>query len=119
MIECLTKYSHLVSHPKYANNYDFNKAVFLVNKYKFIDAGFVLIRENHELSSPVAVLFYEHFRSFDEVKIMTDDLKNKIQCITGKNHLPFGTAQSPALWDYADGTDTLEFLLKKNIAGIL
>ena len=119
MIGCWTRYSRLTGHSKYANNYDFNKAIFLVNRDKFIDTGFVLIRENHALSSPVAVLNFEYFRSFDQVKKTTDELKNKIQCITGRNHLPFGTAQSPALWDYADGTDTLEFLLKKNIAGIL
>ena len=46
-------------------------------------------------------------------------MKDKIQCIVGKNHIPFGKAQSPQLWDYADGIDTIEFLLKKNIAGIL
>jgi len=119
LIASWAKYSGIVRHQKYANNYDFNKAVFLVNKNKFIDTGFVLIRESTELSSPVAVLFYEYFRSYDQLKKMTEELKNRIQCVTGKNHLPFGTAQSPALWDYADGTDTLEFLLKKNIAGIL
>ncbi len=119
LIECWASYSGIVSHKKYANNYDFNKAVFLVNKNKFIDTGFILFRESSELSSPVAVLFFEYFSSPDQVKKMTEELKNQIQCITGRNHLPFGTAQSPALWDYADGTDTLEFLLKKNIAGIL
>ncbi len=57
LIKNWTKYSALVSHSKYANNYDFNKAVFLVNKEKFIDTGFVLIREDQRLSSPVAVLY--------------------------------------------------------------
>lgn len=119
LIKNWTKYSTLVSHSKYANNYDFNKAVFLVNREKFIDTGFVLIREDQRLSSPVAVLYFEYFRTQDQIKKITHDLKNKIQCIAGRNHLTFGTAQSPALWDYADGTDTLGFILKKNIAGIL
>ena len=115
-----TRYACLASHSKYANNYDFNKAVFLVNKVKFIDPGFVLLKEeDSKLSSPVSVLFYEYFRSEDQVKKIVEHLKDKIQCITGRNHLSFGTSQSPALWDYADGTDTLEFLLKKNLAGIL
>ncbi len=90
-----------------------------MNKDKFIDTGFVLLREDHRLSSPVAVLYYENFSSPDQINKTTAELKNKIQCITGRKHLPFGTAQLPALWDYADGTDTIEFLLKKNIAGIL
>lgn len=113
------KYSCLASHSKYANNYDFNKAIFLVNKEKFIDTGFVLLREEADkLSSPVSVLFFEYFRSEDELKKVVEQLKDKIQCIAGRNHLQFGTSQSPALWDYADGVDTLEFLLKKNLAGI-
>ncbi len=119
-IKSWDRYSCLVSHPKYANNYDFNKAVFLVNKDKFIDPGFILLREEaNKLSSPVSVLFYEYFRSEDELKKVIEKLKDKIQCITGRNHLSFGTSQSPALWDYADGIDTLEFLLKKNLPGIL
>ncbi len=113
------KYSALVSNSKYGNNYDFNKAVFIVNKDNFIDTGFVLFREDQRISSPVAVLFYEYFRTQDQARKIADELKNKVQCITGRNHLPFGTAQSPALWDYADGTDTLEFILKINFAGIL
>jgi hypothetical protein len=112
-------FSHLVNHSKYASNYDFNKAVFLVNKEKFIDTGFLLLKENRSLSSPVAILNYEYFRSPDQIRKNTEEIKEKIQCIIGRNYLSFGSAQSPALWDYADGTDTLEFLLKKNIAGIL
>ncbi|MCU0462376.1 MAG: hypothetical protein MUF36_10250 [Bacteroidales bacterium] len=113
------KYSDLVNHPKYANNYDFSKAVFIVNKENFIDTGFVLIKEDSGHASPVAVLWYEYFKSPDQINNIAEELNEKIQCIIGKNHLSFGTAQSPALWDYADGTDTVEFLLKKNIAGIL
>jgi hypothetical protein len=112
------KYSDLINHQKYANNYDFNKAVFLVNRESFTDTGFVLIKEERGLASPVAVLWFEHFRSPDRLKEITENLNERIQCIVGKNHLSFGSAQSPVLWDYADGTDTVEFLLKKNIAGI-
>jgi hypothetical protein len=50
---------------------------------------------------------------------LTEAMKDNIQCITGHNFVPFGKAQVPALWDYADGIDTLEFLLKKNCQGIL
>jgi len=54
-----------------------------------------------------------------EVIEQTEILKEKIQCITGHNFVPFGKAQGPALWDYADGIDTIEFLLKKKCQGIL
>jgi hypothetical protein len=112
-------YAGLISHSKYANNYDFNKAVFLVNKENFTDTGFLLIKENKELSSPVAVLNFEYFSSVEHLRNTLEILSEKIQCVVGRDYIPFGSAQSPALWDYADGTDTLEFLLKKYIAGIL
>jgi len=107
------KYKDLINHRKYANNYDFNKAVFLVNRQSFTDTGFVLLKEERALASPVSVLWYEYFRSPDMVREITGKLNEKIQCIVGKNHLSFGSAQSPVLWDYADGIDTVEFILKK------
>jgi len=104
---------------KYANNYDFNKAVYLVNKEVFHDTGYLLLKEEKNISSPVSVLYYEYYNSQDAVKQQTELLKEKIQCVIGRHGIPFGKAQSPHLWDYADGIDTIEFLLKKNLAGIL
>jgi hypothetical protein len=111
--------SDIISHYKYANNYDFNKAVYLVNREKFLDFGFILLKEDTRLSSPVSVLFYEYYDPPGDVNQLTESLKEKIQCIIGKNNIPFGSAQMPHLWDYADGTDTIEFILKKIIPGIL
>jgi hypothetical protein len=119
MIMAWNKYSELIRHSKYASNYDFSKAVYLINREKFTDTGFLLLKENQGLSSPVAVLYYEYYNSLDEAGRIIEDLKERIQCICGKNHVPFGKAQAPSLWDYSDGIDTLEFLLKKNNAGIL
>ena len=104
---------------KYANNYDFNKAVYLVNKEAFHDTGYLLIKQEKKISSPVSVLYYEYYKSQYAVKQQTELLKEKIQCVVGKQSIPFGKAQWPHLWDYADGIDTIEFLLKKNHAGIL
>lgn len=104
----------VINHSKYANNYDFNKAVYLVNKEFFYDTGYLLLKEDTKISSPVSVLHYEMYESQDAVKQLTEHLKEKIQCITGNNYIPFGKSQSPHLWDYADGIDTIEFLLKKN-----
>lgn len=113
------KFSDLGRHSKYANNYDYNKAVSLVNRQKFTDTGFLLLKEDMQVSSPVAVLHTEYYRSREELQMTLNLLKDKLQCIVGRDYLRFGNAQSPALWDYADGIDTLEFLLKKNRAGIL
>jgi len=112
-------FSYITNNTKYANNYDFNKAVYIVNKETFYDTGYLLIKEDCRLSSPVSVLYYEYYKSQDAVKQQTELLKEKIQCVIGKHNIQFGKAQSPELWDYADGIDTIEFLLKKNLAGIL
>ncbi|MCE5346099.1 MAG: acyl-CoA reductase [Bacteroidales bacterium] len=107
------KFSGIIHHNKYANNYDYNKAIFLVNKEKFYDTGFLLFKEENKISSPVSVLYYEYYESKSALKQETELLKNEIQCIVGRNYIPFGMAQYPHLWDYADGIDTIEFLLKK------
>jgi hypothetical protein len=112
-------YSGIINHSKYANNYDYNKAVYLVNREVFHDTGYLLLKKDTRISSPVSVLYYEYYDSQDAVKQQLENLKEKIQCVVGKRYIQFGEAQSPHLWDYADGIDTLEFLLKKKIAGIL
>jgi hypothetical protein len=109
----------LINHVKYANNYDFNKAVYIVNKELFHDTGYLLLKEDTRISSPVSVLYYEYYRSQDAVKQQIELQSVKIQCVVGKHGIPFGRAQHPHLWDYADGIDTIDFLLKKKLPGIL
>ena len=105
-------YSSVINHNKYANNYDFNKAVFLVNKKKIIDTGYLLLKESTALSSPISVLHYEYYNSNERLRNDIENQKNNIQCIISKNDIPFGKSQKPYLWDYADGIDTINFLLK-------
>jgi hypothetical protein len=106
-------YSGIISHAKYGNNYDYNKAIFLVNKEKFIDTGYLLLKESKAISSPVAVLYFDFYNSLSDVIQEVEERKKKIQCIAGRKNIPFGMTQLPHLWDYADGIDTLDFLLKK------
>ncbi|HOW09304.1 MAG TPA: acyl-CoA reductase [Bacteroidales bacterium] len=108
------EYERIIDHNKYANNYDYNKAVYMVNRESFKDIGFLLLLENHAISSPVAVLYYEFYSDINKLRAEIDNHNDKIQCIAGKNDIPFGMSQRPHLWDYADGIDTVEFLLKKN-----
>jgi hypothetical protein len=107
------KHSDIINHHKYANNYDYNKAVWLVNREEFTDCGFVLFREDKRLASPISVVNYEYFDNISAVKADIESLNERIQCVIGRDYIPFGKAQSPYLWDYADGTDTLDFILKK------
>jgi Acyl-CoA reductase (LuxC) len=119
MIKNWTRYSDVIQHSKYANNYDYNMAIYLVNKEKFLDTGYMLLKENTELSSPVSVLYYEFYNSEERLSEQMNKIGEKVQCIAGRNYIPFGKLQFPKLWDYADNIDTLDFLLKKNMSGIL
>jgi len=106
-------FAWVADHNKYANNYDYNKAIYMVNREQFKDTGFVLLKESPSVSSPVAVLYYGFYRDVNDLHAEIANYEDKIQCIVGKNNVPFGMAQRPRLWDYADGIDTVEFLLKK------
>jgi hypothetical protein len=105
-----------LSHHKYLNNYDYNKAIYLVNGEDHLDNGFLLVKESKELVSPIAVLYYEIYPNSE---VLMDNLQNfssKIQCVVSKDgwypgSVSFGQSQKPNLGDYADNVDTLKFLI--------
>jgi hypothetical protein len=106
-------HSSNIHHHKYANNYDYQKAIALVNQLHFLDTGFVLLQESEKLVSPLAVLYYEYYTDTTDLNNKIQQHHHKIQCIVG-NVAPatvgFGEAQCPEVWDYADNVDTLKFL---------
>jgi hypothetical protein len=112
-------YSAVINNIKYANNYDYNKAVMLVNREKFLDTGYILLKEDSRISSPVSMIHFQYYSTQDDVKREIQSQSEKIQCIVSKKDIRFGMSQSPELWDYADNIDTLDFLLKINTSGIL
>ena len=79
-----------------------------------IDAGFVLFKERNTLHAPVGLVNYTYYDEISEVSQYIKEHEDEIQCIvsegTSIDGLPFGTAQKPELWDYADGINTLEWL---------
>lgn len=110
-------WSEVIYHHHYANNYEYNKTIFLVNKIPHIDNGFLLVKEDTSLASPVAVLYYEYYRDPALLNKKLQEMEEQIQCIVSDTwdklpSVPFGKAQDPELWDYADGIDTLQFLLQ-------
>ena len=103
-------------HNKYKNNYDYNKSIYLVNMMPHFDNGFMILAPSENLVSPISVIFYEEYSSEENLKFKIESNKDKIQCIVSKESwyeksLNFGDAQKPKLWDYADGVDTMDFLL--------
>ena len=107
---------NIVQQTKYANNYDYNRAIYLLSKDKFYDNNFVLIKEDEALHSPIAVLHYELYDDLEDVKTTLKNHEEEIQCVVSKlnleNRIDFGQTQHPTLTDYADGIDTLAFLSK-------
>ena len=103
-------YGEVINHHKYCNNYDYYKAIFLMNQEKIIENGFVLTREIKELFAPVAVLHYHFYENEEDAESYLAEHAEKIQAIIGKDYIPFGKAQAPALDDYADGVNTMDFL---------
>jgi len=108
--EAIVDYGDVVNHNKYANNYDYNKAVYLMNLEQILDNNFILLKEDKSLHSPLGVLFYERYENQKELENYLAENKENLQAIIGEKYIPFGAAQCPALNDYADGVDTMRFL---------
>ena len=110
------KWSDIINHHKYANNYDYNKAVYLMSEYNILDNGFFMLKEDVNYASPISVAFYEYYNNIEELKLKLISETNQIQCIVSGTSLgigiPFGSSQEPKLWDYADNVDSVDFLLK-------
>jgi len=108
--EAIVGYGEVINHNKYANNYDYNKAVYLMNVQSILDNNFVLLKEDESLHSPLGVLFYGRYSNRLELDSYLKLNKENIQAVIGQDYIPFGNAQCPSLNDYADGVDTMKFL---------
>ena len=108
--EAIVSYHPIVNHHKYANNYDYNKAVYLMNLMELLDNHFVLLRESVEIHSPLSMVHYQYYSSMDNVNEYLQENKDKIQAIVGKGYIPFGEAQAPKLDDYSDGVNVMQWL---------
>lgn len=115
IIDAFEEYAHVIDNHKYANNYTYNRAVLLLNQEAFLDNGFVLFKESDSLHSPLSVLFYEKYDSEAELEAKLKALEGQLQCVVGHSmvahRIPFGQAQQPSVFDFADSVDTMSFLL--------
>ncbi|WP_139423716.1 acyl-CoA reductase [Chryseobacterium mulctrae] len=115
LFESFLDFKEIINHNKYANNYDYNRAVYLLNQDKFWDNNFVMLKEDAQLFSPLSVINFSRYSSLDEVKDFIAENEENIQCVVAKNELgidsiQFGEAQNPGLNTYADNVDTMKFL---------
>ena len=104
-------FQYVSENNKYANNYDYHKAVFMMEQYDLLENGFLIMKEDQSLHSPIGTLYYEYYNDANSIQEHLKQLDENIQCVVSKKDIPFGKAQNPELWDYADNVDTIEFLL--------
>ena len=113
--EAIFEYQDVIHYEKYANNYDYNKAVFLMSNFKLLDNGFLTLKEDKSHASPISSVFYENYETIAELEKLLEAESEQIQCIVSdnliENSIGFGQTQKPALWNYADNIDTISFLL--------
>jgi hypothetical protein len=104
-------FQYVSENNKYANNYDYHKAVFMMEQYDLLENGFLIMKEDQSLHSPIGTLYYEYYSDANSIQEHLKQFDENIQCVVSKKDIPFGKAQNPELWDYADNIDTMEFLL--------
>ena len=111
-------WNEVINKNSYSNNYNYYRAIYLLNKEVFFDNGFVLLKESEKIGSPVGTIYFEYYKSDNQIKEMIKKNNEKIQCIVSNNNYPktikFGETQMPNLNDFADDIDTFNFLLKLN-----
>lgn len=115
LFENFIEFGDIINHHAYANNYDYNKAIYLLNQEQFWDNNFVMLKEDESLFSPLSVIHFTRYENIDEVKNFINKNEENIQCVVSKNKfqeevIPLGKAQNPSLTDYADHVDTMQFL---------
>ena len=113
--ESVYKYHSIMESQKYANNYDYNKAVYLMSDFEILDNGFLTLKEDTSYASPIASLFYENYDTIKNLEERLINDKEQLQCIVGSgivnDEISFGDTQMPSLSDYADGVNTVNFLI--------
>ena len=110
LLNALRKYKHFVDHHKYKNNFDYHLTIQIMNNRYYMTNDSILLTEDEALFSPIGQLNYRFYTNREEAVAELQQRKD-VQCIVGHGFTPFGTAQNPSLMDYADGLDTMQFLL--------
>lgn len=115
LLDTLCQHSELIRHHKYANSYEYHRALYIMNQAAHYDTGYLIVAPDEAIGSPVGVLYYQEFGNLTDVKGYIDRNREGIQCVVANVPLnfptvPFGQTQHPAIDDYADGVDTIKFL---------
>lgn len=113
--EALEGINTIMHHNKYFNNYTYHKAIFLMNLAPHLDNGFLILKMDEQLHSPLGCLFYSHYDNLNEVNNYLNQNEASIQAVMSNNQIiahaiALGNSQLPELGEYADKVDTMKFL---------
>lgn len=108
-------FKEVIDNKKYGNNYDYNRAIYMLEQQAFLENGFLILRKSEDLHAPVAVLHYEFYSDLGELEKHLNEMEPQLQCVVAEKaelagSIPMGETQKPRLWDYADKVDSVEFL---------
>lgn len=100
---------------KLRRNIQAMRATLTIDGAEFWDAGAFIMRRGSDFAQSLAVVTICEYSDIEEVKAWLNGNTEKIQCVVSncgiEGSQPLGRAQYPALMDYADGVDTMRFLL--------
>lgn len=120
LLETLHEYRDIILHEKYKHNFDYNYAMFILNKATFLNTGSLILQESASLLSRIACLHYAYYDSPEQLAVELDNSREEVQCLVAAHPLdswdtlPFGATQQPGLYDYPDGVDIMDFLLQQD-----
>ena len=105
--------------PKFINNYRRLKASLSVQNIPFTDCGSFVVTENDDFRMDISNIAVFRYLNDNDICDWIARHDHQLQCLVGGRNLhsrsvDFGCAQKPRPWDYPDGIDTLEFLLRLN-----
>jgi hypothetical protein len=109
-------YKEIILHDKFKNNFDYNYALYALNRVPFLATGSLLVTEDKSLQSRIAMLHYEFYEDKKELEQQLLTQLDDIQCIATwlqfeqLKTVPLGATQRPTLTDYPDGVDVMQFL---------
>jgi hypothetical protein len=109
LLQALKKYERYADLHKYRNNYDYQLALLMMGNKFYMTNGSILLSKNASLFTAVSVVHYEFYRNKNELGLLENS--QEMQCIVGHGYTKFGEAQKPLLNNFADGVNTMEFLL--------
>jgi len=119
LMSVLDNYKDIMTHNKYKNNYDYNRSVYLLNQVEHLANDCLMVLEHESLLSRIASLHFERYTDIQDVEEKLNQHKSSIQCVATRLDslseewpaVGLGQTQRPTITDYADGVDTMKFLV--------